>query len=278
MSNQCRGYYHPGDEMARCRPCPGATIARMNAAVGRSSLGAVGTGFVSAVPLAVPALPIGVLLGVAIRDSTVVGNVAGWASSFLVFAGAAQFAAVELLDQGAGFAAVVAAIFMINARHLMYSAAIGPRFSDAPRWFKWVGSYFMIDQVFALNNEHALGPLNDRPLSYRMWYFIGCAIPMATVWYAGVGAGILLGQFIPPSWEIEFAIPLMFLGLLVLSTFNMAGVAAALIGGTVAVLGRDWPSGTGLLAGAILGVAVAGAIDWFLVDTEPGDPAAEVRP
>ena len=223
-------------------------------------------GFVAAVPLAIPALPIGVLLGVAIRESVVVGNLAGWASSFLVFAGAAQFAAVEVLNEGAGVVAVVAAIFMINARHLMYSAAIGGRFQDAPRWFKFVGSYFLVDQVFALNNEHAAMAPAGRPLSEQIRFFLGSAIPMATVWYLGVGAGILLGEFIPAAWEIEFAIPLMFLGLLVLSTFNLPGVVAAVIGGTVAVVGRDWPAGTGLLTGALLGVVVAGIIDWYLGD------------
>lgn len=218
----------------------------------------------AAVPLALPALPIGVLLGVAIRESDVVGNWAGWASSFLIFAGAAQFAAVELLDEGASVAAVVAAVFMINARHLMYSAAISGRFQAAPTWFKWIGSYFLIDQVFALTNQFAADGSNNRSLTYRMRFHLAAAAPMAAVWYVGVGAGILLGQFIPPAWEIEFAIPLMFLGLLVLSTFNLPGVVAAVLGGTVAVVGRGWPSGTGLLLGAVLGVAVAGVLDELL--------------
>ncbi len=219
----------------------------------------------AAVPLAIPALPIGVLLGVAIRDSDVVGNWAGWASSWLIFAGAAQFAAVELLDDGAGVVAVVGAVFMINARHLMYSAAIGGRFQDAPTWFKVVGSYFLIDQVFAINNDYAADSPKDRPLSYRIRFYVASAAPMAVVWYLGVGAGILLGRFIPAAWEIEFAIPLLFLGLLVLSTFNLPGVVAAAIGGTVAVAGRDWPSGSGLLLGAVLGVAVAGVLDRLLL-------------
>ena len=104
-----------------------------------------------------------------------------------------------------------------------------------------------------------------------MRFYLGCAVPMAMVWYVGVGAGILLGQFIPSSWEIEFAIPLMFLGLLVLSTFNGPGVVAAVIGGTVAVIGRDWPSGSGLLLGAVLGVAVAGVLDLLLDDSDDSD-------
>lgn len=245
----------------------------MDVTAGQSSVGAVRRGLTAAIPLAIPALPIGVLLGVAIRDSDVVANWAGWASSFLIFAGAAQFAAVELLDQGAGVAAVVAAVFMINARHLMYSAAIGGRFDEAPTWFKWIGSYFLIDQVFALNNEYAATAPSDRSLRYRMGFYLASAAPMAAVWYFGVGAGILLGQFIPASWEIEFAIPLMFLGLLVLSTFNLPGVVAAVIGGTVAVVGRGWPSGTGLLLGAVLGVAVAGILDGVLEGGEGQEPS-----
>ena len=59
----------------------------------------------------------------------------------------------------------------------------------------------------------------------------------------------------------------MFLGLLVLSTFNLPGVVAAIIGGTVAVVGRGWPSGSGLLLGAVLGVVVAGVLDGFLEES-----------
>jgi len=218
----------------------------------------------ASLPLAVPAVPIGILLGVAIRDSELVNNLAGWTSSWMLLAGASQFAAIEMLDEGAGVLAVVAAIFMINARHLMYSAAMSERFKDAPTWFKIVGSHLLIDQAFALNGEHAPGGLHDRPLHYQMWFFLGTAIPMMMVWVGAVGAGVYLGELIPAAWEVDFAIPLMFLGLMVLSTSNIPGVVAAIIGGTVAVVGRDWPNGSGLLTGAVLGVLVAGLLDALL--------------
>jgi predicted branched-subunit amino acid permease len=193
----------------------------------------------------------------------------------MIFAGAAQFAAVDLLDQGAGVPAIVAAIFMINARHIMYSAALSTRFRAAPLWFKVIGSYLLIDQAFALNGDHASAELRARHIEYQMWYYFGTAGPMAGVWLGTVAAGIVLGQLIPPEWEIDFAIPLMFLGLLVMSTFNVQGVVAALIGGTVAVLGRDWPSGSGLLTGAIAGVIVAGLLDLVLDSKLDGDERGE---
>ena len=222
------------------------------------------TGMRAALPLAVPAVPIGILLGVAIRDSELVNNLAGWMSSLMLLAGASQFAAIEMLDEGAGVLAVVAAIFMINARHLMYSAAMSPRFKQAPTWFKIVGSHLLIDQAFALNGDHAPGGLQERSLHYQMWFFLGTAIPMMMVWVAAVGAGVYLGELIPAEWEVDFAIPLMFLGLMVMSTSNIPGVVAATIGGTVAVVARDWPSGSGLLTGAVLGVLVAGVLDALL--------------
>ncbi|MDH3296557.1 MAG: AzlC family ABC transporter permease [Acidimicrobiia bacterium] len=217
-------------------------------------------GFAASVPLAIPAMPIGILLGVAIRDSEVVGSLAGWSSGWMIFAGAAQFAAIDLLDRGAGVLAVVAAIFMINARHLMYSAALSTGFKEAPLWFKVIGSYLLIDQAFALNGDHAPG-LAGRTVHYRIWHFFGTVVPMATVWPVTIAAGLWLGQLIPPEWEVDFAIPLMFLGLMVMSIANGPGLVAAVVGGTVAVAGREWPSGTGLVAGAVLGVAVAGLLD-----------------
>ena len=236
----------------------------------------VAAGAKAAIPLAVPALPIGILIGVAIGESIVIDNLAGWTSSFMIFAGAAQFAAVELIDGGAGVWAVVAAVFMINARHLMYGAAICGRFSDAPVWFKFVGSYFLIDQVFALNVNLDLESVDtDDRLGYRMSHYIGTGVPMLGVWVVGVVLGLVVGDVIPAEWEVDFAIPLMFLGLMVMSLFNASSVVAAVLGGTVAVVGRDWPNGMGLLIGAIAGVAAAGLVDLLLDTRSPNRPDAD---
>jgi hypothetical protein len=46
--------------------------------------------------------------------------------------------------------AVIVAALVINSRHVMYSAALAPTFQEQPRWFRWVGSFVLIDQIFAL--------------------------------------------------------------------------------------------------------------------------------
>ena len=48
---------------------------------------------------------------------------------------------------------------------------------------------------------------------------------------------------------------------MILSIKNPAGVAAAVVGGTIALLGRDLPSGSGLLIAIIVGMTVGALVD-----------------
>jgi len=47
---------------------------------------------------------------------------------------------------------IVATAAVINLRHLMYGGALSPRFRGQPRWFRLLGPYFLLDQVFALTS------------------------------------------------------------------------------------------------------------------------------
>ena len=102
----------------------------------------------AAVPLFVPAVPFGFVLGLAMTEGRMPVAI-GWSSSPLVFAGAAQLALITLAGT-ASIWAVVTAGLVINTRHVMYSAALAPAFRLQPRWMRWLGPFLLIDQVFAL--------------------------------------------------------------------------------------------------------------------------------
>ena len=53
--------------------------------------------------------------------------------SVIVFAGAAQFAAVGYVAGGLPWPGVVLLTGLLNARHLLYSAALAPWLRDVPR-------------------------------------------------------------------------------------------------------------------------------------------------
>lgn len=215
------------------------------------------TGIKDAVALATPAVPFGLVLGLAIVESPVVDNFPGWSSSVLVFAGSAQLVAVNLLTDEATAAIVVVTILMINARHIMYSAAIAGRFVGAPTWFRVLGSYLLIDQAFAIAQLQS----DDQPLRTRMWHHLGAGTTFFLAWVPSVALGLAIGDVVPDSWSLDFAVPLLFGSLMLLSIRDHPGVVAAVVGATTALVTRDFPPGTGLLLAIFLGVAAGGFAD-----------------
>src|SRR5699024_10608584 len=93
----------------------------------------------------------------------------------------------------------------------------------------------------------------SRPAA-RIAYYLGLAVPMWIMWQLGTVAGALLGNGLPPGLELDFILPLIFLALLIPSLQNRATIAAALVGGGVAVIGHGLPWNLGLIAGAFAGI------------------------
>ncbi|NND84203.1 MAG: branched-chain amino acid permease, partial [Acidimicrobiia bacterium] len=176
----------------------------------------------------------------------------GW----LIFAGAAQFTAVSLLGTGAGPVAAASAALIINSRHVMYSAALVPRFRTQPRWFQWLGPYVLVDQVFALGT----GNVDADDVEWRS-YYLGAGGFAWMAWQLAMGVGILIGPVLPDGLDLTFAIPAMFLGLLVVGIRSKAGAVAAVVGAVVTAALWQFGNGGGLLVGSI-----AGSVAGYLVD------------
>ena len=69
----------------------------------------------------------------AVMAQTIVDPAVSIASGPIIFAGAAQLVAVQLLDSGAAIPLIVLAVFVVNARHLLYSASLEPHLSGWTR-------------------------------------------------------------------------------------------------------------------------------------------------
>lgn len=198
-------------------------------------------------PLFVPAIPFALVLGLAMTESAMPLGVA-WSTNVIVFAGAAQIATVTLAAT-ATWATLVGTAAVINLRHVMYSGALAPRFGAQPRWFRWIGPYFLIDQVFALTSIRT--DLDDD--GWRR-YYLTIAVFFLSTWCCVVTIGMFAGSAIPSSWRLEVAPPVMFAGLVVIALGNRPGVIAAATGalGCYATLGV--PNNGGILVGAAAGV------------------------
>jgi predicted branched-subunit amino acid permease len=206
-------------------------------------------GVIDALPLFVPAVPFGLV----IADSGM-NPLVGWSSSWVVFAGAAQLTLITLLGSGAALVAAVGTALVVNARHLMYSAALAPTFQRQPRWFRRLGPYLLIDQVFALM---AVRP-DEEPDRFRT-YYLAVGITFWTLWLGVTALGVLIGPVIPQEWNLEFAVPILFIGLLVLGIDRWPKVVAAVVGAVATYLAAGLPNRTGLLVGAAVGI-LAGTV------------------
>ena len=206
-------------------------------------------GVIDALPLFVPAMPFGLVIGLAITESGM-NPFVGWSGSWLIFGGAAQLTLVTLLGTGVAVAAAVGTALVVNARHLMYSAALAPTFQSQPRWFRWLGPYLLIDQLFALTTVR---PPDEVPDGFRT-YYLAAGATFWVLWLVVVALGLLLGPVVPEEWNLEFAIPILFIGLLVLGIDHWPEMVAALVGAGVTYLAAGLPNRTGLLVGAFVGM------------------------
>ncbi len=204
------------------------------------------------IPLFIPAFPFGFVLGLAITESPMPNGI-GFLSSLVIMAGAAQLALVTLVGTASVWAAMAAAI-VINARHLMYSAAMAPLFKAQPRWFRWLGPVMLIDQVFALAMQHA----DDEPDYFRRYYAVTGSI-FFVGWQFVTLLGMAFGSFVPESWQLGYAPAVMFAGLVIFGLTNRPGVIAAVVGAMVCFATIGLPNRVGLLIGAVCGVA-AGSV------------------
>jgi len=206
-----------------------------------------------ALPLFAPAIPFALVVGLAIVD-TGMSPLVGWSTAPVIFGGASQLVLISLLGSGAAVSAAVGAALVVNARHLMYSAAMAPCFQKQPRWMRRLGPYVLIDQLFALSILRA----DDDPEDFRT-YYLSAGLTFWALWLVTVAIGLFVGPVVPEEWRLEFAVPILFLGLIVIGIDKPSKLTAALAGAGGAYLWAGLPNRAGLLVGALIGVA-AGTI------------------
>ncbi|MFD1409137.1 AzlC family ABC transporter permease [Kroppenstedtia eburnea] len=168
-------------------------------------------GCFTAVPIMVGYLPIAVTFGV-IAQQTGVPALQTTLMSMLVYAGASQFMAVNMLATGATGLEVVAATFVLNFRHFVMGLSLMNLLREFPSRWKLALSSGMTDETFAMASVRAG---SEEEMSPR--YVAGMMLGAYSSWVIGSLAGHLLSQVIPPtvSESMSIALYAMFIGLLV---------------------------------------------------------------
>ena len=216
-----------------------------------------------AVPMFLPALPFGFIVGVAMTQSGMPTWVA-WLTSPLIFAGASQLGVITLAGNATLWGVIVAGL-VINLRHVMYAAALAQPMQRQPRWFRWFAPFLLIDQVFALVTLRLTDAPGSRgiagsPVALRRYYMVVGSFFYVS-WLAVSTLGMVVGPVIPESWELEFAIPVPFVGMVLISVDKLPQAVAAVVGGVVGLAAAGLQDRLGILVGAAAAIEAGAAAE-----------------
>jgi len=103
--------------------------------------------------IAVSAIGFGFVYGLSAREAGF-SPIEVLAMSVLVFGGASQFAAVGYVASGLAWPGIVLLTALLNARHLLYSAALAPWLSKVAFGRRAVMAHLLTDEAFAISIGH----------------------------------------------------------------------------------------------------------------------------
>jgi 4-azaleucine resistance transporter AzlC len=208
----------------------------------------------------IAAIPIGLLFGaLAAGKGLSVAEVTLMSS--LVFAGGAQFAAVDIWRVPPPIAVLAFSTLLINLRHVLMGASLAPKTRQFSRWQRFLLFFFLADENWAMAERRAL----SQPLTVAFFAGMGSIFWLNWVLWSSLGAA--LGSFLgdPKRLGADFAFSALFIGLIAgfwkgratAITVFASGLAAAL---SYVTIGPPWHVAIGALCGilAAFGAAPSG--------------------
>ena len=214
-------------------------------------------GFAEMLPACVGLVPFGLVCGVGAASA----GADFWAAlgmSMIMFSGAAQILASQLLAAGAPFAVVVLTCFVAGLRFLMYSAAMAPYLAPLPARWQNALAFLLTDQAFAASIRRF--DAKHDPHAGAL-HFLGGGLALWGCWQATNVVGYFVGNLIPASWSLEFAVPLCFIALIA-PHLNTVPTLVAATSAAVAVFAlAGLPMKLNLIAAGLVGIVAGTLVD-----------------
>lgn len=208
------------------------------------------------VPLTIGVVPFGITCGImGLTAGLTAGEVL--LMSTCVFAGASQFVAITMLGAGVnGWSLIVFTTLLINIRHLLMGASLAPYIMRLPISLQALLSFGMVDETYAITIDriHKKG--------YSANYQLGANTAFYSVWILSTAVGVLLSGYIkdPLAWGLDFAMPAIFLAMLIPRLINSTAVTVCAVAAVVAIVGALYLPGKWYIILACLSATVVGGL------------------
>ncbi|MNJ43337.1 Inner membrane protein YgaZ [compost metagenome] len=161
---------------------------------------------------------------------------------------------ISMLETATAPATIVVTILLVNMRHVLYGATMGPHLAHWREPLKWLAALGLTDESFVVTSNRAAAGERLTPS-----YYLTFALAAYGSWIAGTIVGAGIGGIVTSETAsvLSFALPALFLALLFGGERSFPHLLSACTGAALATLaGLMHLGGVGLIIGGLAGATV----------------------
>ena len=188
--------------------------------------------------------------------------------STLVFAGASQFAAIDMWGAEVSVIPIMVVVFAINSRHLLMGASLYPMLKDVSPAKRYGLMLLLTDANWAVSaQEYQSGRRN-------LEVILGGGLALWLAWIVGTWLGVYFGGLLqnPKSLGLDMVLGSFLLAMALGGKKNPRVLVAWTLAAVASLAAWTWlPANTHVVAGALAG----GVVGFFWLEKKPVDENAE---
>ena len=202
------------------------------------------------VPLMFGVIPFGLVFGV-IGIESGLNSFETILMSSILFGGASQVVFAQLWAAGVPMLIVSGSVCVINIRHVLYSASVASFLQNLSLGWRLLLGYLLTDEAYAVSIRRFT---NGYPGRFQHFHLLGSGSLLWISWQTSTILGVVIGETIPESWSLTFAIPLTFIAIIAPILRTRAEITAAVSAGSLSIIGQPLPWNSWLIIAALGGI------------------------
>lgn len=218
-------------------------------------------GITHTLPFVLGAIPFGVSYGI-LSVQAGLSIIETQLMSIIVFAGAAQFMALGMIQAGVSIPLIIMSTFLINLRHMVMGLSLSPYLAKTGPWWHRILAFGMTDESYIASITHYRKAAPEHADPY---FALGSSTLLFIGWQLMTITGTLTGSSIanPLDWGLDFAMPATFLVMLLAQITSKRLVVVAITSGIVGTLSYLYVPGKWYIIIATLAACIVGlALEW----------------
>ena len=206
-------------------------------------------------PLMLGVIPFGLVFGV-LGVASGLSPIETILMSSILFGGASQVVFAQLWAGGVPAPVVAGSVCVVNLRHVLYSASMNLHLRQLPLGWRILLAYLLTDEAYAVTIQRFR---NEPHGPFQHFHLLGSGALLWIGWQISTVLGVVIGETIPDTWSLSFAIPLTFIAIVAPILKTRADVTAAVTAGIVALVAQTLPWKLWLVLASIGGIAAGWA-------------------